>query len=105
MDYFDQVIPEIDFSGLAVVGASIKIDYLKPIFMRYNIYVETRISVLGNKSFTMEHLLINSDNGELLSTCTAVVVCFDIKAQTSCVIPDDWRKRIIEFEGEQLMIK
>jgi acyl-CoA thioester hydrolase len=105
MDYFDLVIPEIDFSGLAVVGASIKIDYLKPIFMRYNIYVETRISVLGNKSFTMEHLLINSDNGDLLSTCTAVVVCFDIKAQTSCVIPDDWRKRIIEFEGEQLIIK
>jgi acyl-CoA thioester hydrolase len=105
MDYFDKVLPDIDFSGLAVVGASTKIDYLKPIFMRYKIYVETRISVLGNKSFTMEHLLVNSDNGELLSTCTAVIVCFDIKLQTSCIIPEDWRQRIISFEGEQLIIK
>ena len=106
MDYFDLVIPNIDFTGgLSVVGASIKIDYLKPIFMRYKIYVETRVSVLGNKSITMEHQLINSDNGDLLSTCTAVVVCFDVKKQISCAIPDQWRKQIIEFEGDQLIIK
>lgn len=104
MDYFDQVIPGVDFRGLAVVGASTKVDYLLPIFMRNKIFVETRIAVLGTKSITMEHLLVNHDD-VVLSTCSTVLVCFDVKSQTSQAVPDDWRRRIIEFEGEQLIIK
>lgn len=105
MDYFDHILPDLDYNNIGVVGASIKIDYLKPIFMRYKIYVESRISILGHKSFTMEHILVNSENGELLSTCSIVVVCFDVKTQQSRVIPDHWRRQIIAHEGEQLIIK
>jgi acyl-CoA thioester hydrolase len=105
MDYFDHVLPDLDYVNIGVVGASIKIDYLLPIFMRYKIYVESRISVLGRKSFTMEHILVNSENGELLSTCSIVVVCFDVTTQKSRVIPEHWRKQIIEHEGAQLIVK
>ena len=104
MDYFDLVLPEIDFGKLAVVGASSKVDYLVPIFMRTKIYVQTRVAVLGTKSFTVEHQLIDN-NCQVLSTCTTVLVCFDVQSQTSRMIPEAWRKRIIEFEGEQLIIK
>jgi acyl-CoA thioester hydrolase len=105
MDYFDHVLPDLDYVNIGVVGASIKIDYLLPIFMRYKIYVESRISVLGRKSFTMEHILVNSENGDLLSTCSIVVVCFDVTTQKSRVIPEHWRKQIIEHEGAQLIVK
>ena len=104
-EYFDHILPDLDYIVKGVVGASIKIDYLLPIFMRYRIIVETRISILGNKSFTMEHRLVNIDSGELLSTCTAVLVCFDIKSGKSMVIPEHWQKAIIEHEGEQLIIR
>ena len=104
-EYFDHVLPDLDYIIKGVVGASIKIDYLLPIFMKYKIIVETRIAILGHKSFTMEHRLINLETGELLSTCIAVLVCFDVKANKSMQIPDHWRKAIIEHEGSQLIIK
>jgi len=105
MDYFDHILPDLDYINIGVVGASIKIDYLLPIFMRYKIDVESRISILGNKSFTMEHRLVNMETGDLLSTCTIVIVCYDMKAQKSRVIPDHWRESIIKHEGAQLIIK
>jgi len=105
MDYFDHVMPDLDYLKLGVVGASIKIDYLLPIYMRNKIYVETRVAILGNKSLTMNHRLVNSDTGELLSTCTAVLVCYDVRHLKSIPVPENWRKSIIEHEGNQLIIK
>jgi acyl-CoA thioester hydrolase len=105
MDYFDHVLPDLDYITIGVVGASIKIDYLLPIYMRYKIDVETRIAILGRKSFTMEHRLVNKNTGELLSTCTAVIVCYDMKENKSRVIPEHWRKSIMEHEGDQLIIR
>lgn len=105
MDYFDELFEGLNYKELGVVGASIHIDYLKPIFMKDEIYVETRISTLGTKSFTMEHRLVNMVNGELLSTCTAVIVCYDALRKVSIPIPAVWRENIINHEGKQLIIK
>jgi acyl-CoA thioester hydrolase len=98
--YFEEVIPEMDFESIGIVGASIKIDYLKPIFRKTSILVETRITHLGNKSLTMEHYIIEENTNEVLSTCTAIMVCYKIKEQTSMPIPEEWRKKIIDFEEE-----
>lgn len=105
MDYFDNLLDGLNYRELGVVGASIRIDYLRPIFMKDNIYVETRISVLGVKSFTMEHRLVNMVTGELLSTCTAVIVCYDAIQKKSIPMPEVWRQNIINHEGKQLIIK
>jgi len=104
-EYFDHILPDLDYINIGVVGASIKIDYLIPIFMKFKIVVETRVSRLGTKSFTMNHRLVNTETGELLSVCTAVLVCFNVKESKSMVIPEHWRKAIIEHEGDQLIIK
>lgn len=98
--YFEEVIPEMDFESIGIVGASIKIDYLKPIFRKTSILVETRITHLGNKSLTMEHYIIEENTNEVLSTCTAIMVCYMIKEQRSIAIPEEWRKKIIDFEEE-----
>lgn len=105
MDYFDNLFDGLDYKELGIVGASIKIEYLKPIMFRDEIYVETRISILGNKSFTMEHRLVNMRNGELMSTCTAVIVCYDAVHKVSIPMPAVWRQNIINHEGKQLIIK
>ncbi len=100
VSYFEEVIPEMDFETIGIVGASIKIDYLKPIFRKTKVLVETRIAKLGNKSLTMEHFLVEEGTNEVLSTCTAIMVCFNIKDRISIPIPEDWRKKIIDYEGE-----
>ena len=102
--YFDKVLPDMDFVNIGVVGASVKIDYLKPIYMKTRILVETRIAVLGHKSITMEHCLVDENSGELLSTCSVVLVCYDLKEKKSIPIPDHWRNNIMQYE-ESLTVK
>lgn len=41
MNYFLEVIPDMDFVNIGVVGASVKIDYYKPIYMNTRILVKT----------------------------------------------------------------
>jgi acyl-CoA thioester hydrolase len=98
MQYFDQVIADMDFVNIGVVGASVKIDYLKPIFMKTRILVKTRVSILGQKSLTMDHCLVNEMTHEILSTCTAVMVCYAVKEHKSIPIPEKWRKNILAFD-------
>jgi acyl-CoA thioester hydrolase len=102
--YFDHVMPDMDFITIGVVGASIKIDYLKPIFMKTRILVKTRVAVLGHKSITMEHHLVNECSGEVLSTCWAVLVCYSIKEMVSIPIPEHWRKNILTYD-ENVVVK
>jgi acyl-CoA thioester hydrolase len=98
VNYFEEVIPDMDFVNLGIVGASIKIDYLKPIFMKTRILVETRVAEIGNKSLTMEHRLIDEATKEVLSTCSAVMVCYSIKEMISIPIPEKWKQDILDFE-------
>jgi len=104
VDYFDKVIPEMDFINIGVVGASVKIDYLKPIFMKTRILVETRVATLGNKSLIMEHCLVDELTNEVLSTCSTVMVCYAIKEQQSIPIPEKWKQNILDFD-ENVVIK
>jgi len=104
LHYFEQVLPEMDFVTLGVVGASIKIDYLKPIFMKTRILVETWVAEIGNKSLTMEHCLINEETDEVLSTCKAVLVCYSIKEKKSIPVPENWKQNILAYD-EEVVIK
>jgi acyl-CoA thioester hydrolase len=102
--YFDHVMPDMDFITIGVVGASVKIDYLKPIFMKTRILVKTRVAILGHKSFTMEHQLVDECSGEILSTCMAVLVCYSIKEMESIPVPEHWRRNILDYD-ENVVVK
>lgn len=100
VNYFDEVKLDMDFVNIGVVGASVTIEYLKPIFMKTRILVKSRVSVLGHKSMTMEHQLVNEQTDEILSTCKAVLVCFAIKDQVSIPIPQNWRDNILAYDND-----
>ncbi len=102
LDYFDRVFGEIDWEKQAIVGASIKIDYIKPIYLKTLISVKTRVTHIGNKSITFEHCIVNRDNGEIMSTCTAILVCYDPQKKQSVPVPLQWRNNIIAHEGKEL---
>lgn len=104
VNYFDEVIPDMDFIEIGVVGASVKIEYFKPIYMKTRILVKTHVTVLGTKSLTMEHHLVDEHTNEILSVCTAVMVCYAIKQQVSIPIPKKWKKKILAYD-ENVIIK
>ena len=62
------------------------------------IVVETRISHLGQKSFTLQQRAVNEETGEIHCECRTVMVCFSLKEQVSADIPEEFRKAIEEFE-------
>ena len=104
LHYFDEVLPQLDFINIGLVGAAIKIDYLKPIFIKTSILVETHVIRIGNKSLTMEHQLVEEHSGEVLSTCTVVLVCYDIKGKKSIPVPEKWKEQIKRYDL-QVIIK
>jgi acyl-CoA thioester hydrolase len=100
VQYFDQVVPEMDYVTVGVVGASIRIEFLKPIFLKMRILVKTRVVALGHKSFTMEQELVDEATGEVLSTCTAVLVCYANQEQVTIPMPEQWRRSILAYDRD-----
>ena len=51
----------------------------------------------------MEHQLVEEFSGEILSTCTVVLVCFDFKTQKSIPLPEAWKKQIMIYDTDVLV--
>ena len=98
-DYLSTVLHlDYRYCTVAPVIANINADFIKPIFYGDKIVVETRISHLGHKSFTLHQRAVNEETGEIHCECRTVMVCFSLKEQVSADIPEEFRKAIEEFE-------
>ena len=42
---------------------------------------------------------MDADTGEIMASGTVVMVTFDYKELKSIPVPDEWKKKISEFEG------
>ena len=100
-DYLVKVL-NVNYRNADVVPvvANINADFFTPIFYGDPIVVETRISHLGQKSFTLEQRAINEKTGNVVCQCATVMVCFSLKTQTSADIPDAYRQAIINYEKD-----
>lgn len=96
--YFNEVLPDLDFKDIGVVSVSVNIEYYRPIFLKSKVYVESRCSQIGNKSFEMEHRIVDLVSGEVYSTSKNTLVCFAIKEQQSVSIPQHWKENIMTYD-------
>ena len=103
INYFDDVIPEMDIITVGVVAASVKLDFLKPIYIKTKIFVESRISVIGHKSLSMEQRLLEEDSNEVLSACVTAMVCYDVKNKISVPIPKEWKDNIVAYDKDVII--
>lgn len=85
--------PEAPTSVIADVHCS----YFIPIHYGDEIYVTTRCSHIGEKSFTLEQEMID-DKGEVRSRCTTIMVYIDAATQHSALIPQSFRQKIEAYE-------
>jgi len=96
VEYLNKLFPENDFQKNGLIIARTEIDYYEPIFLNEEIYCYTRISKIGTKSFVFENVL--SSNSAIKCFAQSVMVCFDYIQNTTIPVPDEWKKKIIEFE-------
>jgi acyl-CoA thioester hydrolase len=87
------------FMEIGLIIADIHIGYEAPVHWGDPVKVGVRTVSIGNKSITMEHVLVNSESGELLSKATIIAVGFDYAAKKTIPIPADWREKIGRYEG------
>lgn len=98
--YFTQISgKEYQTGGQSVVVASVKTDFLKPIFLHDRIQVESRISKIGNKSLQMEQRITDIKTGDTKSTSSTVFVGFDYEKNETLKISPELREMISRFEN------
>jgi acyl-CoA thioester hydrolase len=88
-----------DFEGVGMILAEQKCTYLKPILFGQSIEVGVRIPRLGNKSFTMEYVFVETGSSDSLAHAYSIQVAYNYEAQQSIIIPDEWRQIVDGFEG------
>ncbi len=105
LSYFKKVIGDkIDWKSFSVVLASIQIDYFQPVFLDDNISIRTRVTQIGDKSFTMEQELFSDRTSEIKSFNRAVLVGYSAILNETVPIPDEWKEKMFEFE-ESITLK
>ncbi len=87
------------FMEMGVILADAHITYFEPIYFGQNIKVGVHVTRLGNKSMTWEQTIVDADTSRELARGEIVMVTYDYLAQKTIPIPQDWREKIIQFEG------
>jgi acyl-CoA thioester hydrolase len=89
----------IDFDSIGIILVEASCTYKAPIRYGQKISVGVCTSRLGNKSFTLEYSLRDSDSGAELAAGRTVQVSYDYREQRSLPLGERWRERIREYEG------
>jgi acyl-CoA thioester hydrolase len=76
-----------------LIMAHTEFDFVDQIYFQYEVEIQTWISRIGSKSFTMYHEAWQE--GRLCVKGSAVIVYYDYKTETSAPIPDD-KKKLLE---------
>ena len=87
------------FMEIGVIVADVHLTYLQPVYFGQNIKVGVRVVKLGNKSMIWEQNIVDADTNKELAKGELVIVTYDYKAGKTIPIPQEWRAKIIEFEG------
>ena len=87
------------FLDIGIILAEARVTYLAPIHFGQDVRVGTRISHIGNKSMTVDHVIFDGANDNKLATGAIILVAYDYRMGKSMPVPDEWREKIHQFEG------
>jgi len=90
-----------DFDGFGLVVASLKLDYLKPIFYGQSVRVGLAVIHMGNKSIRFHFEMDDGSSKNKFARGEIVMVAFDPQKDQSIPIPPEWRERINNFEKKR----
>ena len=103
--YFIDVLGQHVFDSLGIVVAHVNADFLAPIFYPDEIVLQTKITHLGTKSFTLQQRAINTRTKELKCECNTVIVFFDTVHNCSMERPEAVERKRAEYEGDSSILE
>ena len=103
--YFFDVVGKDFFEKTSTVIVHIDANFISPVYFPDEIVIQTAISKLGHKSFTVIQRAINKRTGDVKCECETVMVMVDNDAKQSVEISDDFRTKVIAFEKNENLAK
>ena len=89
------------FMEIGVIVADIHIKYRAPVFLGEPIKVGVRTTSIGNKSITLQQTIMGAGDSRMYADGTVILVAYDYHSHKTTPVPEDWRRKISEFEGTQ----
>ena len=103
IEYLKHIGTTIDMKSIQgsskVVLVRNEIDYKTPAYFDELLNVYTRIAFIKNTSFAMEGILEKTGSGLIVAENVAFHVWLDPGTDRPKLVPDEFRKRVQEFEG------
>jgi len=97
--FHDRQMWDGQLSSLGLIVAKVTVEYKLPLHVEDGgVDVWTRVKQLGNKSFTMQHIIMRQADGEVASIGEVIMVTYDYDAQQTIPIPQQWRDAITNYE-------
>lgn len=97
--YVLEVVGQDTLKQVAIVVASIKADFLAPIFYPDEIVIQSKITHMGNKSFVIRQRAVNIRTKEVKCEGYTTMVTYDMTNNCSIPIPEDFRTKVEAFEN------
>ncbi len=97
--YVLEVVGQDTLKQVAIVVASIKADFLAPIYYPDEIVIQSKITHMGNKSFVIRQRAVNIRTKEVKCEGYTTMVTYDMTNNCSIPIPDDFRAKVEAFEN------
>ena len=97
--YVLEVVGQDTLKQVAIVVASIKADFLAPIYYPAEIVIQSKITHMGNKSFIIRQRAVNIRTKEVKCEGYTTMVTYDMTNNCSIPIPDDFRAKVEAFEN------
>ncbi|NIM95492.1 MAG: acyl-CoA thioesterase [Anaerolineales bacterium] len=89
----------LDFDSIGIILLETSCTFKAPI--TYGLSIRAGVSVvrMGKKSLEVLSHLEDTESGQVMTIGRSVLVAYDYETGQSINIPDEWRKRIEEFEN------
>ena len=100
IEYFRRVLGLSELGEMGIVG-DVRITYRSPAFLGETLAVGARVARVGTKSMEFEFEIRGPDE-RLVAEAASTHVAFDYGPRATVEIPNDWRRRIEQFEAATL---
>ena len=104
-EYFASVCPNVNWEKVGIVVVHIDADFTAQIYGTDHIAVQTAITEIGTKSFTLLQRVIDTETQEVKCVCRSVMVTFDLLKHESMPLTEEWIEAICAYEGKDLRKK
>jgi len=92
--------PALPPVGIGPILASVSCNYKRPLTFPDTVYVGTRVTHIGNRSFQMQHRIVSQALNAVAAEVDSTIVILDYAQNKAVPVPEACRRAIEELESK-----